>query len=299
MTVTVEPPPLEDIDAGVIEEARAHQRRQRCIAGITIIAAAGFAALGLGLAGGFGSPHPAQGLSSHRPPSKAAPVSLASASCRIPPTAGGTVQGPPSKSLLSILGVLRRPATAADALPAAMERSLLAPRLGQAVTLFVNYIRRARVVGAVTYWVFPEILTYCGGKLGAKQTRQSLELAATVGYFGVPGDYLTGGGTAAKIEKAGSVSSTDGPSSSQITMLVPDKVATVKLHYPAGPVGGSGAPTPGFSDYHHVPAVTVTAKVVGNLVAVTVPRGNNRSYTPVTMTWLSASGTTIKKFSAL
>jgi hypothetical protein len=121
MTVTVEPPPLEDIEAGVIEEARARQRHQRRMAG----------------------------------------VSIAAASCQIAPTPGRTVQGPPSKSLLSIRGVLRRPATATDALPAAVERSLLAPQLDQAVTLFVNYVRRVEVGGAVTYWVFPEILTRC------------------------------------------------------------------------------------------------------------------------------------------
>jgi hypothetical protein len=292
MTITVEPL-REDVDAGVIEEARVRQRRQRRIAGIASIAAAGFAALGLALAGGSGSPHPAQAPSSHRPPTTTAPVSLTSASCQITATAGRTVPGPPSQSLLSILGVLRRPATAADALPAAVERSLLAPQLGQAVTLFVNYVRRVQVVGAVTYWAFSEIVTRCLDRgRGAKPTSISEEIANTVEDYGVPGQFPTAAaGTAANIENAGALSYTGPPSSSTITMLVPDKVATVTLHYPAGRIGGF--------DRERTPAVTVKTKIVGNLMVVTVPRSGNRLTSPMTMTWLSANGTTVKKFDTL
>lgn len=123
--------------------------------------------------------------------------------------------------------------------------------------------------------------------LGAKPTRISEEIANTVEAYGVPGV----AGTAASIEKAGAVSLTGLHSSSTIMMLVPDKVATVTLHYPAGRIGGF--------DRQHAPAVTVKTKIAGNLLLVTVPRSGNRLTTPMTMTWLSANGTTIKKFNTL
>ena len=126
------------------------------------------------------------------------------------------MQGPPSKLLLSILGVLRRPATAADALLAAVEQSLLAPQLGQAVTLFVNYVRCVEVGGAVTYWLFPGILTRCLDRvLGAKPTRISEEIATTVEAYGVSVFPTGAGGTAASIEKAGAVSFTGPPRARQ------------------------------------------------------------------------------------
>jgi hypothetical protein len=45
-----------------------------------------------------------------------------------------------------------------------------------------------------------------------------------------------------------------------------------------------------------IPASSITADVVGNVVVMTVPRGggNGRSWT--TMTWGAANGTTIKTF---
>ena len=74
-------------------------------------------------------------------------------------------------------------------------------------------------------------------------------------------------------------------------MLVPDGVASVTLHYPAGKIGGF--------DQHHASAFTATTNVVGNLLVVTVPRGGNRLMAPMTMTWRSASGTTVKTFTSL
>ena len=43
MTVTVEPPPVEAIDAGVIDEARARQRRHRVVAALLVVALAALA----------------------------------------------------------------------------------------------------------------------------------------------------------------------------------------------------------------------------------------------------------------
>ena len=66
----------------------------------------------------------------------------------------------PSHSLLSILGVLRRPATVADA-PPDLRATLAAKDLifGQ---IFARYIRRARVVAGVPYYVMPGRARACG-----------------------------------------------------------------------------------------------------------------------------------------
>jgi hypothetical protein len=74
-------------------------------------------------------------------------------------------------------------------------------------------------------------------------------------------------------------------------MLVPDEVAAVTLHYPAGKIGGF--------DRHHAPAFTITTNVVGNLVIVTVPRAGNRLDHPQPMIWRAAGGTIVKTFSRL
>jgi hypothetical protein len=60
-------------------------------------------------------------------------------------------EGAPSRALLSLLGVLRRPATAADRLPQGFGG-------GQPGTLAIysRYIRRARVVDGASYYLIPE-----------------------------------------------------------------------------------------------------------------------------------------------
>src|ERR1039458_9869824 len=92
--------------------------------------------------------------------SSAAPRSAAAACPQTKPFIGGA----PSQSLLSILGVLRRPATPADALPASVKAFLTKPilnPLGREV--FVNYIRRARVISGTAYYVMPALYT-CGAR---------------------------------------------------------------------------------------------------------------------------------------
>jgi hypothetical protein len=193
--------------------------------------------------------------------------------------AGEALQGAPSQSLLSILGVLRRPATLADALPNLSR--LLSEHSPFGGGIFVNYIRRARVIAGVTYWVFPRLLQICG---------RSTEIMREEESTGVRGSGV-GMGTAATIEQ-GRLGGTLGSFwHTTVEMLVPDGVATVTLHYPAGRVGGFNR--------HHSPAVTITTKIVGNLMIVTVPRGGNRLMAPMTMTWRSVSGTTVKTFNSL
>lgn len=208
--------------------------------------------------------------------SSAAPRSAA-APCSHPKA---FITGTPSRSLLSILGVLRRPATPADVLPASIKEAFSRPifrMFGQEI--FVNYIRRARVVAGTSYYVMPVLYTGCG----AFKRGESMMLSS--------GSSGGGAGTAATIEQGAAYGTLGSFGHTTIETLVPDGVATVTLHYPAGKIGGF--------DRNHAPAFTITTKVVGNLLIVTVPRGGNRLMAPMTMTWRAPDGTTVKAFSRL
>jgi len=254
----VEAPPLEDLDAGVIEEARARERVHRRIGALAMVVAAGFAVIALALAGGFGSPH-RQVAGSNRQPTRIGSASLAS--CGTAKTAGKAVQGPPSQSLLSILGVLRRSATAADALPASVLKFILHTGFGPARTIFINYVRRARVISGTSYWVYPQIITFCG------RSREGMADWESDG----PGGGSGGGmGDAANIEQGSAYGSLGSFGHTTIQTLVPDGVATVTLHYPAGKIGGF--------DRNHAPAFTTTANVVAT-------SSSSRSHAAGTASW--------------
>jgi hypothetical protein len=71
----------------------------------------------------------------------------------VPPpyqTAATLSQAAPSSTMLSVLGVLRRAATTADELPAPVSHAPLLT--GSARTVYVRYVRRARVVAGVAYY---------------------------------------------------------------------------------------------------------------------------------------------------
>lgn len=145
--LVAESPRVEAPDAGVIEEARLRQRRHRGMAGVTIVGAVAAILLG----GGGGGSRPVSHLLRHGSP--------ASGAARSSPTScvfgdGKPLQGPPSKSLLSILGVLRRPATAADALPESFKESLTSR--GVWGDVFVRYVRRTRFSTAVPITSIPQ-----------------------------------------------------------------------------------------------------------------------------------------------
>jgi hypothetical protein len=276
MSVTVKPPPTETPDAGVIEEARARQRRHRGMATAGVIVAGVTAALLLGFAGGGRGSHPrnASVPAGGRLPLKTARSS--SAACG----QGRALKGAPSKSLLSLLGVLRRGATAADAGSGVAARGFISG-------VFVHYIRLARVVDGSPYYVYPGIVGGCG--TGEAPHEGIMELARSVDLgHGLLGGTGGGGATAAQIEQGQDASS--GPpgssTSSTITMVVPDGVAKVTLRYPAGPASGY---SPKLS-----PPFTITTTPLDNLVVVSVPRSNPLQRG--TMIWRAANGHTIKRF---
>jgi len=190
------------------------------------------------------------------------------------------IGGAPTQSLLSILGVLRRPPTSADTLPPNAKHLLTVTARLSGREIFSNYIRRARVVDGVPYYVMPVMFTGCGP---LRPGPESMTIWDAGGYVGA--------GTAAVIERGLSTPGTGTFGSSTIDMLIPDGVATATLHYPAGTIGGF--------DRKHAPPLTITTTVVGNLIVVTVPRAGNRLNAPMTMTWRATNGTVVKTFSRL
>ncbi len=282
MPITVEPPPAEPPDAGVIEEARARQRRHRGVAAAATITAGAIAAILLAFAGGGGRSHPGSASlpERHHPPKTARLTSTACASAT-----SRALQGSPSRSLLAILGVLRRPATAADALPQALAAQ------GAGSDAFVHYIRRTRVVRGSPYYIFPAILGGCGGR--ARQGIMHLETNIDLGA-GAIGAIGGGGATAARIEQGRAVAT--GPpgssTSSTVTMIVPDGVAKVTLRFPAGRASGYSPKI--------WPPFTVTTTPVNNEVVVSVPRsaGGGAIHQAKTI-WRAADGRIVRTFDGL
>ena len=192
------------------------------------------------------------------------------------------IAGTPSQSLLSILGVLRRPATSSDALPESIKTILTASFKSFGVEVFADYIRRAGVVAGTPYYVMPVLASGCGALRGGG--------SQTMMLWGGGGG--SGAGDAAEIEQGTAL---DGGSSSfgQSTAngLVPDGVTTVTLSYPAGKIGAF--------DHKQAPVFTTTKTIVSNLLVATIPRGGSRLLAPMTMTWRAANGKIIKTFNKL
>jgi hypothetical protein len=279
MPVAVQRPPAETPDAGVIEEARARQRRHRAVA--LAVAAGVPTAILLAFAGGRGSRPSSAPLPRGRQPLQAARLRPATCGSRT----SNVLQGAPSKSLLSILGVLRRGSTAADALP----RKLAA--WGAGSNAFVHYIRRTRVVNGSPYYIYPAILGGCGlqARQGIMELDTNIDLGG--GAIGATG----GGGTSAAEIKQGQAVGTGPPgssTSSTLTMIVPDGVARVTLRYPAGRASGYSAKIS--------PAVTITSTPVNNEVIVSVPRsGGGGAIHHAKVIWQAADGRVIKTFNGL
>jgi len=244
--------------------------------------------------------------------------SAACAEVRVP----ATVTGSPPTSLLSILRVLRQPATPGENPPARI--TVHEPEL------YVNYVRFARSAFGRRWYVWvagsnfrpPANVNRCLAaesadfhaelpsipaalrapttamfvmQLSADRRFDSRPLRPVgVSLFGLSAAGFGGGGgggTAAEIEDRGMWLSESGgtgadPARTLFAGVVPDGVATVTLHYPAGKLGGFSRRTG--------PALTVTAHAVNNVVVVSVERAGSQANGAVTTTWRAADGTTIK-----
>jgi hypothetical protein len=263
------------VDAGVIEEARARQRRRQCLGAALSVAAAGGALVVLAVSGGGASGRGAAGLrqAGGRPVASGKATLAAAAKCVLARPPHPTTVSAPTGSWLAALGVLRRPQRTSDAIPRHAY-------LSYNQEVFVRYIRRARVVGGSAYWVWPAIITRCGGAkpyeglmffTGSSRTGgrpMGGSVGETLTAFEQYGDFFTEGGRS-------SIATVQG--------IVPDGVASVTLHYPA---------TAGH------PARQLTGKVVENVAVISVPFRLGSSLRP-SMTWTGRNGRIIKMLAHL
>lgn len=218
--------------------------------------------LGLALVGVLAVGADASGA---RPALRAASASR----CAAIPSSATILRGAPSRSLLSILGVLRR--------PLGYKRGfVLAPALTSDFALegpvyhrqvFTNYIRLVHDRSGAGYYLVPTLITPC--------------MSAIKPYDGVAVFGPSGGGgaaTAAQIEDGRSW----GYGGTAASMLVPDGVATVTLRYRAL----SGSHRKAGTDF------VVVATVAGNLIVTSWDKHSEF----VSMTWRAADGRIVKTF---
>ena len=239
-------------------------------------------------------------------------------------TVPATTTAVPPASLLSIVGVLRRPAARGGA------SDVLSRLGGEFPGLYVKYVRFARAVDGLDWYV-----SVSAGHLGIRapvhinrciaaqtanfdrelpriprpfradatqifnaqiQNERSVDAhnppvgvnLMGLGPYGGNGP-TSGGATAAGIEAGalayGSSLTGSGPDTATVEGVVPDGVASVTLHYDAGPASAYG--------HTHAPAANITTAPVNNVIVVTVPR-NVGNASPQTMIWRAADGKIIK-----
>jgi len=184
-----------------------------------------------------------------------------------------TSQGAPSAAILRTLGVLRRPATAADTLPP----SFLSAPFGRGEGVFVNYVRLARVVGDTSYYLVP-VAKGCNRTLSEEV---GLDEVAPGGFGGYGGSSLN------DIRRGRTLETLGKDELSTASGVVPDKVARVVLVY------GAKEPNNPSPKKHH--AVRVVATVVNNVFVVSVPRDPGDAIQPSKTIWRSAKGRVLKE----
>lgn len=233
-----------------------------------------------------------------------------SKACQVQHPSGATyIQGSPGSDLLSILGVLRRPATTAD--------RLNPQGLGPMPDIYRAYIRRAFSAGGVTYYIVPSRedraavvpSDHCFAlqtaafnrylpRIPASLRRPTHEIqAAYIAYLRAlangPQDRIclvgragNGGGASCGISAEGiedgfATESTLGMPGGTFSGVAPDGVATVTLDLPA--IG-------------RAPAHAVTTRVESNVYAVHVQGYAVQPPSP-TVIWRSPDGRVLKRFS--
>jgi hypothetical protein len=172
-------------------------------------------------------------------------------------------------SLLSILGVLRRTGTSADALPPPVHLFF------SGTSLFVDYVRRARMVSGRSYYVVPARFTGCGTAL---KPHEGIALVCVLRAGQRILDAGSGGqSTATQVKQAGLFlvggSCLHTSRATLLAGVVPDGVAAITLRYPSS---------------------TLTMTSVDNVVAAAVPNPGGPLSRPLTMVWRSRDGTILK-----
>jgi hypothetical protein len=218
--------------------------------------------------------------------------------------------GTPSAYMLSVLGVLRRPATAADRLPPPFYKQGRPLFPFAARQVYVRYVRLARVVNGVSYYIIPAaqvgpfpppaaLMNRCyaeemqalrnrlgnvssslraatlsaGAKVFGQIRSSRLDHRVTQGVFDLEWQGREGGGGGGVSAQTIEQQGSLGGTGSVDYGIVPSGVATVTLEWPAG----------GKTD----------AKVVGNVFVASIPGGGSDS-PPPKMIWRAANGRVIK-----
>jgi len=239
-----------------------------------------------------------------------------SKACRSHQPSGVTyIEGSPGRDLLSILGVLRRPATPADRFNPA--------RLGQAPNVYRAYIRRAFAAGGVSAYIVPARFDPAAAgipsdrclaletaafnrylpRIPARLRRPTRQIeAAIIAYFRTiasqsPRDTVclvsvagsqTGsscGITSKGIEAGFATENSLGTPLDTFSGIVPDGVAAVTLLFPG-----------------RAPPHAVTTRVEGNVYAVhfsldAVPLSRSSPSPSPTVIWRSPQGRVLKRMS--
>jgi hypothetical protein len=226
-------------------------------------------------------------------------------------------QRTPSATMLSVLGVLRRPATPADELPGPVARE----PFPSARDIYARYIRLARVVNGVSYYIIPAaragsapppawVLDRCyaeemhalrdrlrnvsaslrastlgvGAKIFTQERASRASQRVHEGVFFLEWRRGSGGGGGGEspqmIAQRGAIER----SGNVFDGIAPSGIATVTLEFPA--TAGS----------KHAPR-TVLAPVVNNVFVATVPGAGAENFPPK-MVWRAANGRVIKTVSA-
>jgi len=192
----------------------------------------------------------------------------AALACPLPPGTATPSEGTPSSRLLSILGVLRRPQTASDALPPPFDAGGPGLTFGEGV--YVKFIRRARVVAGTTYYLVP-VADGPGPHCSAREGVSFATVEALGQGSGSPA-------TVGEIEHGRWI----GHSGVQYG-VVPDGVQKVTLRYPA----------------RHRLRATVTVTVLENVYVAKAPPAARASVSPVlpkAVVWRSATGSVLERF---
>jgi hypothetical protein len=207
------------------------------------------------------------------------------AACRTAPVREpARAPGAPGGELISILGVLRRPATAADAVPGGLAREGM-------TDLYTRYLRRAQVAGGLTFYVvparsrgfngLPSVACLAAEDAALRRALPQIPPSLRTGTLALeskletfygraraqrPQDVMcivvtasNGGGESCGLPAAEILHGAAAENQlGVLTGIVPDGVATVTLRFPAA---------------GHRPARSLTATVHGNVYAVPAPRG--------------------------
>jgi len=231
------------------------------------------------------------------------------ASCASLASVRGPVSyGVPEEALLALLGVLRRPREPSDLPPAGPGSHQSIPVWARGS--YVRYIRRARVVAGISYYVVPVINAGQLNATCAAQAQQRLrrELPTIPGTLrGVvwklgeqqlarlgphQGTILVesgpnigagfGGAPASDIKRFGILGIDGTRHGARLVGLLPDGVATVQIVYPAADrEGGSSKP------------FSITAPVINNVMVCNVPL-SARAAMRGKMIWHAPNGTIIR-----